>query len=231
MISPDAKYALIDGILLIPALAMTITIRGFGRALAAKIAGDTTAQREGFLTLNPAAHVDTTATIIVAAMFAAINLLIPVQFISMMALFATLILFGPRWIFWVPIDPLNFKSPTRGPLIVGVAGIISSCVGALVSMYFIRLTEIFHAPVLVAEPLVLFLHNLFYFCLWFAVLHMLPLPSLDGETLLSHFWPKASDYLDRISPIGMLLLVILLLPVLRLVIQLLAGLLSLLVFI
>lgn len=61
----DPIAALINFLAFAAALAVGITVHEFSHALAAARLGDDTAQRQGRLTLNPAAHLDPVGTILI----------------------------------------------------------------------------------------------------------------------------------------------------------------------
>ncbi len=95
-----------DLIFQIPAILLALTIHEMGHALAAKLLGDDTAEREGRLTLNPISHID------------------PIG--------AVMLIFGPfGWAKPVPVEARNFKNPKRDMGIVAVAGPLANILMAI----------------------------------------------------------------------------------------------------
>ena len=82
-----AQTIIIDTIFLL-AICLAFILAGIGQALVAKWLGDSTADDEGFVTLNPLVHIDALGMIL-------------------------LVIFGIGWISSVPIDPHNIRGPWR----------------------------------------------------------------------------------------------------------------------
>jgi small-conductance mechanosensitive channel len=103
---------------LVLAYLLTATIVGYFRALIAKLMGDTTAERAGFLTLNPLAHID-----VVGAIF--------------------LLMFQFGWGKDVPINPHAFHGPFAKlkMIITYLAGTIGYIIVAAIA--FLMLLYIF----------------------------------------------------------------------------------------
>lgn len=101
-------------ILRIPAILFALTIHEFAHGWVALRFGDTTAQDQGRLTLNPFAHLDFFGT--------------------------AMLLFGPfGWAKPVPVNGYNFKEPKKGILFVSLAGPLSNIISAFLFGYLLRL--------------------------------------------------------------------------------------------
>lgn len=128
--------------------------------------GDTTAQEQGRLTLNPLQHIDLITTIL-------------------LPLF--LIILGLPPIFAakpVPFNPNRVKYDEFGVALVGIAGPLTNLVLAGVSAFLFRVIPSMSNTV--SDMLVIFtLINVSLF-----VFNMIPFPPLDGSRLLYAFAPE-----------------------------------------
>ncbi len=166
------------------ALFIAIPIHEFAHALAARWAGDHTAESMGRVSLDPFKHLDILGSILI-------------------------IVGGFGWGKPVPVNPYNFRHPRWGSLVVsaagpganvllaigiGVLGIQSGLVGSVGEGY-----------VAVAEYLVLI-------NLALALFNLLPVPPLDGSKILLAVLPTqpAIQIAKFFDQYGMLLLLVLL---------------------
>lgn len=141
------------------------TFHEFMHAYSAYLLGDDTAQRQGRVTLNPAAHFD------------------PLGFILgiLLALGLPLIAWGRP----VPVNPYALKGGRRGMAIVAVAGPISNLVfaGVLAPFFFGTLNII---PVEVSLVILGMINiNVWLFCF-----NLIPVPPLDGFNILVGILPN-----------------------------------------
>lgn len=166
------SFNLDQSLQIIVILLISVTLHELAHAITADRLGDPTPRRNGQLTLNPAAHIDQFAML----------------FMVIAALAGFLFAFGRTY-----VNPQNLKfGPQRGGAIVAAAGPLTNLAIALVLGLFLRLNEahgcnlfplsanetvnaanfIFLA---IEANLILFLFNL------------IPIPPLDGFTILSGF--------------------------------------------
>ncbi|MFC1854375.1 hypothetical protein ACFLY6_00700 [Candidatus Dependentiae bacterium] len=231
MISASVKLLLIEGFMLVPAFVFTMTLRGFARAWMSKREGDVFPEECGFLTLDPAAHVNIFAAMFVAVIFTIIDYIAPVSPTSSSTLFVTLMLLGPNWVSRIDLDPYRFDKPSRGVLRVFYFGIGVMLFAALMAFYASRIMVKLSVPEFILEPLSIFFIEFAVCCIWFPLINLIPLPSLDGEVLLSYFFPATREYTEQITPFIGIAIIMLILPVLRVVMMAIMLLLSNLVFI
>ncbi len=161
-----------------PAILFGLTIHEFAHGWVAYRLGDPTAKLMGRLTLNPLKHLDPVGTI-------------------------ALFLFRFGWARPVPIDPSNFRHPTRDMALSSLAGPGANFATALVSGLAFRL--------LAALGITGFATQLLgYFVLFNIILcffNLIPIPPLDGSRLVYYFLPPdlAAGY-ARLERYGFLIL-------------------------
>ena len=166
-------------ILSAPAILFGLTIHEFSHGYVAWRLGDPTAKMMGRLTLNPLKHLDPIGTI-------------------------ALFLFRFGWAKPVPIDPRNFRHPTRDMAISGLAGPTANLLTAAVSGLILRVLIMLHVGGFVATLTSYFV--LFNLILCF--FNLLPIPPLDGSRLLYHLLPPnlAAAY-GRLERYGFMILI------------------------
>lgn len=169
-------YIVISILCFVPAIVFHEVAHGF----AAWKLGDPTAKRAGRLSLNPVKHIDPFGTVLMPALLMLMNL--PV--------------FG--YAKPVPYNPMYFKDKRRGDLLVGLAGpaanLVMACVGALAG--FIMWTALSDAVLASYVSDSQLLYWVFYFFqmftllnLYFMFFNLLPIPPLDGSSIIAFFLP------------------------------------------
>jgi len=162
-----------------PAILFGLTIHEFSHGLVAWRLGDPTAKMMGRLTLNPLKHLDPIGTI-------------------------ALFLFRFGWAKPVPIDPRNFRHPTRDMAISSLAGPAANLLTAAVAGIILRVLFLFHVGGF-------FTTLVMYFVLFNLILcffNLIPIPPLDGSRLLYHLLPPdlAAGY-ARLERYGFVILI------------------------
>ena len=181
-------------------LVFSLTVHECAHAWTADRLGDPTARALGRLSLNPAVHVDPLGTLV----FPLIGLLTGAPIIG--------------WAKPVPVATWRFERPRRDYLMVAAAGPISNLSLALVAALAMRLLPgAAFAPEPAAGPSVLapiatIVWSALTINLLLAVFNLLPIPPLDGSSVLAGLLPeRLAAGLDRLRPFGFLLLYALLL--------------------
>ena len=164
----------------VAAIIIAITIHEFSHALVAKLQGDSTAELEGRVTLNPLSHVD------------------PMGFL-------VLVLFGFGWGKPVPFNPYNLKAKRWGPALVSLAGPASNLIGVIFFGLVFRLVlQIGNLP---ADNL---LHTVLACSVQFNVVlmlfNLLPIPPLDGSKLLSLLPQQFEGLVEGLQRYGFVIL-------------------------
>lgn len=173
-------------------LLVAITVHECAHAWSAAQLGDPTARLQGRVTLNPLAHLDPLGTV--------------------MMVITTLTGVGIGWGKPVPVSPWRLKfGSRRGNALVALAGPISNLLTAALVSLVLRL-------VLALTPLsrtaALFFQALMMTNVVIAFFNLLPLPPLDGSSVLvgllslsrSNWAFQAIQFMDRLASYGFILL-------------------------
>ena len=166
--------------ILLGSILVSMVIHEFMHAWTAHYLGDSTAHEEGRLTLNPLAHIDMFATVLLPIALIAMGL--PPFFIA-----------KP-----VPFRPDMVRYGEFGAALVGIAGPLTNLVLAVIG------AVVFHivAPAsLLSEIAVLFVQvNVAFF-----VFNMIPWPPLDGSRLLFAVAPRGvQQVMMQIESLGLM---------------------------
>jgi Zn-dependent protease len=177
------------GLILIqaPVILLSLTIHEYAHGWVANKLGDPTAEQMGRLTLNPIAHLDVLGTILMFVV-------------------------GFGWAKPVPINPINFKDPKKGTLLVAIAGPLSNLATAIVAGLILSAMipkmitgELVFAGAYAVIPVIIILALVYGIAL--AVFNMLPIPPLDGSRVLYAVLPQRELRVYRqFEPYGVLVL-------------------------
>jgi Zn-dependent protease len=166
----DAAHLVPEIILIAIFLLVAFPVHEFFHAYAAYRLGDGTAKMFGRLTLNPLVHFDPLG-----------GLLLIVSVLSSGFVFG--------WAKPTPVNPSNLRDRRNSEVIVALAGpasnLVMACVAALVFRVLDATGLLFQLPEVAVE--VLFDFVLFNILL--AIFNMIPIPPLDGSTILWRFLP------------------------------------------
>ncbi len=173
------------------------SVHEFGHAFSAYILGDDTAKFNGRLTANPLAHIDIIGTIVfpLVAIFSGLNIL--------------------GWMRPVPVNPGNFKNPSKGYAITSFAGPFSNLMQASFGVILLKL--IIMSNSMNFSGITGFDFIIFYIQLYIKiniilmVFNLLPIPPLDGGGIIRHFLPpNLQDKFDNIYRFGIIILYLIL---------------------
>ena len=181
MLSIDPRSA----VLLLAGFVIAIAVHEFSHAAAARVLGDTTAQRAGRLTLNPIAHLDPMGTLmIVLTSLSGVN--------------------GFGWGKPVPFNPNAVRFGRFGGALVALAGPLSNFILAVLVLAVAAYVDL-PPPVTTRDLVALARLNL-----GLCAFNLLPIPPLDGFGVLFGVLPRGAAFaLARISQYGPVILLIL----------------------
>jgi len=158
-------------------LVISVVIHEVSHGYMAYILGDPTAKMAGRLTLNPIPHIDPVGSIILPLI---------------LSLLPGGIVFG--WAKPVPYNPYNLQAGKWGPAYVAAAGPASNILLAVVFGLLIRFAPILNLnPAMVAIFSVIVLVNIML-----ALFNLIPIPPLDGSTILLSALPPRFRYLEEL---------------------------------
>lgn len=165
-------------------LVVAVILHEISHGVVALAYGDDTAKRAGRLTLNPIPHLDPIGSVLLPAM----------------AVLANLPVLG--WAKPVPVNPNKLRDPRRQMLLVGLVGPFTNFVLMLGAALVAR--SLSDGPSLDAHDV----FKLFaYVNLFLGVFNLLPIPPLDGSSLIERVLPpRALPTWWKIRPYGFLVL-------------------------
>ena len=179
---------------LFPVFLLVFTFRGFMQACVANLMGDSTAKEEGFLTLNPLAHVELFGLTAMMAIFFFFGSLLRDTIPGSMLLILLIIL-GVRWTHPVPIEESNFKNYRLGGIMTALSGLFGDIIIAFISVLTIRILLIAQIPRYALVSLLEILRTIIDISLFIGVLNLIPLPPFDGGKLLHYVLPQSQQYI------------------------------------
>ncbi len=184
-----AQYIRELTVLLVP-LLFTITCHEAAHGLVANMLGDPTAKLAGRITLNPARHLDPLGMLI---------MIIPPHI---------------GWAKPVPVDTRYFKDPRTGMFLVALAGpagnllVAFLCAGIFHGIVNLPVEDPNGLAARVLVPIATMAHAGVYVSLLIGAFNLLPIPPLDGSSILARFLPErlAETYLS-LGRYGILLVI------------------------
>jgi Zn-dependent protease len=161
-------------------LLVAFPVHEFAHAWAAYMQGDSTAKLFGRLSLNPIVHFDPLGGTLTA--------------LSLM--------FSPILIGWAkptPVNPSNFRDRRNGDVIVALAGPASNLVMATIGAFVFRLIAQTGLLLELPQNVVLAVYYFVAFNVLLAIFNLIPIPPLDGSSLLYRVLPPEQAW--RIRPL------------------------------
>lgn len=188
MVSNYILNLLSDLALLFPVFLLVFTFKGFFQALFARIAGDRTAQDDGFLTINPLVHIDILGLLTVLVVLFALGSILAGT-IPRAFLFVLVVAFGARIGIPVPINENNFKQHKLGGILSALSGSLGNFVLSFLSILILRIVIFSSLPKFAFITLVKIFDSIVEISLLYGVLDLIPLPPFDGGKILKYVVP------------------------------------------
>lgn len=156
--------------------------------------GDPTARDAGRLTLNPLAHIDPFGTVLLPLLLALLRFALHVN--------APLLGYAKP----VPINPIYFRRPYHGMMLVAIAGPLTNlALAGIGTAFWYGLGES------TWKGVELFVLYFVVINVVLAVFNLIPVPPLDGSRVLLYFLPDGGKrVLHLIEPFGFVLIFLLL---------------------
>jgi Zn-dependent protease len=194
MVSCKFLVLLNDITILFFVFLFVFTFKGFFQAIITKLMGDSTAQDEGFLTLNPLSHVDILGLFAVLSVYLIVGLIFS-ETLPREMLFILLVTFGARMIIPIPINDSNFRHYVWGGIVTSLSGAIGNFLLALCAMIITRLLMVMPLPAYALISFLGIIKTLVNIAVIFGLLDLVPLPPFDGGRLLRYVLPYSKQYI------------------------------------
>ena len=197
MLSVFFKSAIVL-LVIFPNFVLAQVFGNFLTALTAYFLGDKTAQREGFLTFNPAKHLDLKGSLIFLSVILFANMLLGDSPVTSLV-FVFLLVANIRRPVIVPVNEENFKNPILGECATILADPLGSIFYSFLCLACIRFLPI-DLPALVWQ----FFDAGATIGIQLGVLDLIPLPPQAGGRIMQLLIPEEQeDFLEAYSTYGM----------------------------
>jgi Zn-dependent protease len=177
-----------------PPILLAITLHEVAHGWTALVFGDSTAQSQGRLSLNPLRHIDPVGTVLV----------------PLLLFFAGGFIFG--WAKPVPVNFFRLRHPKRDMAVVALAGPGANLAMAIGwALVMISGKMLYPEWAWLGMPLYFMGHAGIMINVIIGVLNMLPVPPLDGSRVLVGLLPDSfGRVMAKLEPFGLVILLLLL---------------------
>ncbi len=175
-------------------VVVVITLHEFGHAWMAYRCGDDTAQRQGRVTLNPAAHIDPIGTVALPLIALFLN-------IAGQGGIARFII---GWGRPVPVDYERLRNVDRDSLFVAMAGPAMNLILAVVVMVLAKVALLAGVRPLAEAAFMLAEVSMYLF-----FFNLIPVPPLDGSHILRFVTRMSWETFAQLSAYGFIIVIVL----------------------
>jgi Zn-dependent protease len=186
--------AILEFVLALLAFFTAVVFHEYAHGRVAYWLGDPTARDARRLTLNPLAHIDLFGTVLLPLLLAALRFVMNVN--------VPILGYAKP----VPINPIYFRHPYQGMMLVALAGPLTNLTlaGAGTGLWHVLGANLW-------DVLSLFLLYFVVINVVLAVFNLIPVPPLDGSRVLLYLLPDGGKrVLHMIEPFGFVVIFILL---------------------
>ena len=168
-----------------PAVIVAISLHEFAHGYMSCKLGDPTPKLDGRLTLNPFRHLDVWGTL-------------------------CLLIFHVGWAKPIRVNTRNYKNPKRDMILVALSGPVMNFIVAFLSLVLHGILYKIQAFGFMNEYLYVFSYYSAVLNMGLGLFNLIPIPPLDGATVLREIWPAAGTFYFRIRRYSIFLLALLL---------------------
>ncbi len=198
-----------SAILWLAAWFITIGLHEGAHGWVAYWLGDRTAFYLGKRSINPVKHID----------FNNRNNLIATVIIPVITVFT---MGWPLGMAWVPVNPSNFRHPTRDMALTSLAGPAGNVIGAILGFLLLLVASSMDSNMVLStrefirggsvgiDLLAAFGLRVMVLNVLLGSINLIPVPGVDGGSVLYHFLnPSARHTFDQLRPYGLLIFILL----------------------
>lgn len=178
---------LLDGLIRYVYLIILLTFHEFAHAWAALKCGDTTAQSQGRVSLNPIVHIDPIGTVVLPLIF------------TVLAATGNGGGFFFGWAKPVPFNLYNLNNPNRDRILIALAGPAMNLLLAALILPFAHINN----PVVQEVAIQMTLLSL-VLCFF----NLLPIPPLDGSHVMKYLTGMTEETYYRIAQFGLIIILV-----------------------
>ena len=181
---------ILNYLLVIPAIAIVVTIHEYTKALVSSKLGDTIPAEKGRLTLNPLKHLE-----VIGAIF--------------------MLFFAVGWGQPTQTSPVNYKDRKKGTILTyTIPSVVNLLFGIAIALlaaaYYTRIINIELQNNIHLAYIYLFLRHLAFLNVQIALFNIIPIYPLDGAKVLACFlYPKQAMQMSQYEKILQMLLIVL----------------------